>query len=147
MKETLILSYIGSLADSYPIEGLLESINEIKDKVIIKLQFVGTISENQADLIKTTISEVEFIGQVDHQEAIQYMCKANILLCVLPLGYIYTPGKLFEYIAAKKPILCIGSKDSDAAGVLKKCGHGTTYDYNDIDGIAHFLSTMVGYDN
>jgi hypothetical protein len=52
-------------------------------------------------------------------------------------------GKLFEYIAARKPVICLGPVDGDAAGYLNETGHGFTFAYNDSKGILDCLTTLL----
>ena len=40
-------------------------------------------------------------------------------------------GKLFEYMASGRPILCIGPEDGDAAHIINETGSGTTVDYEE----------------
>ena len=51
-------------------------------------------------------------------------------------------GKFFEYLAAGKPILCLGPADGDAAEIIKKCRSGITVDYNDSEKISEFLANL-----
>ena len=41
------------------------------------------------------------------------------------------PGKVFEYLAAGKPILCVGPAGSDADNLLRECGAGQALPYED----------------
>ncbi|MBR3492255.1 MAG: glycosyl transferase family 1, partial [Bacteroidales bacterium] len=38
-------------------------------------------------------------------------------------------GKLFEYMASGRPILCIGPEDGDAARILRETGAGQTISF------------------
>ena len=40
-------------------------------------------------------------------------------------------GKIFEYMASGRPILCIGPEDGDSARVLNETQTGITVDFND----------------
>jgi len=52
-------------------------------------------------------------------------------------------GKLFEYIASGKPIICLGPDDGDAAGIMRSVGHGMTFSYSDSKGICEYLSKLT----
>jgi glycosyltransferase involved in cell wall biosynthesis len=52
-------------------------------------------------------------------------------------------GKLFEYLGARKPILCIGPTDGDAAKIIEECKAGKTFDYSDENGIYDFIETYM----
>ena len=81
------ITYVGTLSDIYPIVGFLNAVQIFKDKGNeIILRFVGTVSQNQKDLIqsKSEDSILEFIPNVDHTAAIQYMINTSVLLLIIP---------------------------------------------------------------
>jgi hypothetical protein len=51
-------------------------------------------------------------------------------------------GKLFEYLAAKRPIFCIGPIDGDATAILKETNAGTTFSFSDKAGIKQHLINL-----
>jgi glycosyltransferase involved in cell wall biosynthesis len=142
------ISYIGTLSDSYPVGGFLGAVDcLVKKGYSIRLRFVGSLSPRQQNLIrlKTDSSTTEFIPYVNHQDAIRYMMESSLLLLVIPDHYsnksIIT-GKLFEYLASSRPVLCIGPPDGDAADILRISGHGKNAEFNDSEGIC---SIIEGY--
>jgi len=79
-------------------------------------------------------SHVKMISYLPHDEVLVKASQAFLLL--LPLndtpnveGII--PGKLFEYLAIKRPILCIGSKTGDSAHIIHETKAGTVVDFKD----------------
>ncbi|MBK8489271.1 MAG: hypothetical protein IPL48_15995 [Bacteroidetes bacterium] len=73
------------------------------------------------------------------------MPKSTVLL--LPLndtpnvaGVI--PGKLFEYLAAKRPILCIGDSTGDSAKIITECNAGYVCDFTDARAMKNALIDM-----
>ena len=40
-------------------------------------------------------------------------------------------GKMFEYLAARRPILCIGPPDGDAAAIIDETNSGQTINFDD----------------
>lgn len=82
--------------------------------------------------------KVQLPGSVSRQEALQLTVDSPILLLLLnqqPNARGRIPGKLFEYLAARRPILCLGPADSDVAGILAETGAGVTVDYADEKGV------------
>jgi hypothetical protein len=145
--EVLKLTYVGTMNNYYNIDGLLTAIDKIKEKLTIKLIFVGSLSEDHKERIKSSISSYEFIPTVLHPEAIKYMVDSDILLLVLPADRTGSPGKTFEYIRAHKPVLLISkSEDSDAEDILSTTGSGRRFHPDDVEGMAYFLATMTGFD-
>jgi len=142
------ISYTGTLSDTYPINGFLDALRNFnpRDNPLI-LRFIGTVSLKQKELIlsKTKDLNVEFISYVDHSTAVKYMLETSVLLLIIPdhqSSRSIITGKIFEYIASKKPVICLGPPDGDAAEILKETGHGITFDYNDSKGISEYLTTL-----
>ena len=132
------LTYVGSINDMYPIDGILEAIKGID----IELLFIGNVSSPIRDKLKGH----RIINYVDHTESIRYMIESEVLLLIIPrhIGNdMIITGKIYEYIAARKPILCIGPVNGDASDILKQCGHGRCFDYDDIEGMRNFLLTIM----
>jgi len=78
-----------------------------------------------------------------HQEAVRQMKSAQILLlCIFEQTKFVLTGKLFEYLAAQRPIFCIGPKDGDAASILKETGAGQTFSFEDKIGIKQHLMEL-----
>ena len=143
------VTYTGTLSDVYPVDGFLEALQVINEKMSdFRLRFIGTVSSNMKDLILSKIlsSKVEFIPYVDHNAAIKYMADSTILLLIIPdhqSNNSIITGKLFEYIAAGKPIICLGPVNGDAAEIIKETGLGMTFSYMDSKGISDYLSSMI----
>ena len=86
-----------------------------------------------------------FVNYVSHLEAVAYQKGANLLLLTLkkePESKGILTGKLFEYLAAKKPVLGIGPLDGDLAEILSDCKGGTMHEFEDYEG---FKRTVLHY--
>ncbi|MCE5348262.1 MAG: glycosyltransferase family 4 protein [Bacteroidales bacterium] len=143
--EILTISYIGTLSDSYPVSGFIEAFKSlVSNGYKIQLRFVGTVSPGQKNLILSEIdnSLVQFLPFVNHQDAIKYMMGSSALLLIIPdhqSNRSIITGKLFEYLASGKPVLCIGPEDGDAAGILSSTSHGICAGYDDNEGIRRII--------
>ena len=82
---------------------------------------------------------------VPHREAIAHMKGADVLLLAVPRtsdnSGILT-GKVFEYLAAGRPVLALGPVDSDVGSLLRESGAGTMFEYGDAAGIRDFLDAQ-----
>jgi glycosyltransferase involved in cell wall biosynthesis len=143
------ITYVGTLSDNYPIDGFLDALKIFKEEGNeFMFRFIGTVSKNQRDLIqsKTGNSILEFIPYVDHSEAIKYMLQTTVLLLIIPdhqSNKSILTGKLFEYIASGKPIICLGPLDGDAAVIINSISHGKTFSYSDSKEISRYLSMLI----
>lgn len=147
--EKFTISYIGTLSDAYPLNGLLDALRSFGEKGNnFNLKFVGTVSPDQKDLMYSKIEKsfVEFIPFVDHAKAIKYMLDTTVLLLIIPdhkSNKSIITGKLFEYIATGKPIICLGPVDGDAEEILKETGNGNSFNYEDFTGIEALLILLI----
>lgn len=141
MDEKFTLSHIGSLlSERNPMilwEVLAELVQTNEDFANdFHLQFAGVISER----IQRAIREVgleertTYFGYVSHQKALQLQRTSQILV-VIEIDAEKTKGiiagKLFEYMAAERPIIGIGPKDADIAKIIQETNTGTYFLYTE----------------
>ena len=98
--------------------------------------------------VKNTIKEygisqlVKYTGNVIRKEALNQIFSAKILLLLLnqqPNAMGRVPGKLFEYLASKRPILNFGPNKSDVAKLLDNTNAGVNFEYENLSGIKSYL--------
>ncbi|MGB3144572.1 MAG: glycosyltransferase family 4 protein [Maribacter sp.] len=133
------ISHIGSmLSGRNPInlwKVLAELVRENKDFAkSLKLRFIGVVSEEVLASLKDfgLFDFYEHIGYVSHNEALRFQQRSQILLLAEidseeTKGII--PGKLFEYMAAQRPILGIGPKDWEVAAIVKQTNTGVVFNH------------------
>jgi len=84
---------------------------------------------------------VRFKGYVSHEQSIQHLLQADALLLILGPGResetIY-PGKLFEYLAAKRPILALIG-EGPTSKLIRKANAGEIIDPVNTDEIKQKL--------
>ena len=82
------------------------------------------------------------LGYLPHDETVREQRAADILLLPLRQEPEYAkvlPGKIFEYLAACRPVLGIGQEDGAAAAVLRDAGAGEMFDWDKQDELLAFL--------
>jgi len=139
------ITYVGTLSDNYPINGFLDAVSLFNSKC--KIRFIGSVSPVHRELIKSRIPEtsLEFISYVNHSSAIEYMLGTTVLLLIIPdhpSNKSIITGKLFEYLASEKPIICIGPTEGDAAAIIAETAHGMTFSYDDSKEISDYLRQL-----
>jgi hypothetical protein len=68
---------------------------------------------------------VEFPGPVAHDGARALQRRADVLLLWRPAGMAYrsmVPGKLYEYLSARRPILALVPHDDETAAMVRSAG-------------------------
>ncbi len=122
------LAHLGSLLTDRNPETLWQALQELLQEEVsfqkhLNIKLVGVVGEGVLASIKKYQLEayVENIGYVPHSEVLKYQRRARLLL-LLEIDSIETtgiiPGKLFEYLNARRPILAIGPKDWEAGQLV-----------------------------
>jgi len=135
------MSHVGSLLSERNPKVLWQVLSElIKEhpgfKEHFKLQLIGVVSQE----IVTSLQEygladyATLYGYLSHAEAVEYQRRSQVLV-LLEIDSDETkgiiPGKLFEYMAARRPIIGIGPQDWEVNDIVKKTETGVVFNYED----------------
>jgi hypothetical protein len=72
------------------------------------------------------------------------MLDASALLIVQPITTVSVPAKLYEYMAAGRPVLALAEPGGETAAVVEKSGAGLAVHANDEDAILRGLLGLIG---
>lgn len=84
-------------------------------------------------------------GYIPHNKVVSEQRNASILMLPLRQEPEYRkvlPGKIFEYLAARRPVLGIGQPDGAAATVLRDTRSGEMLDWDDREAVRKFIDTQ-----
>lgn len=141
------IAYTGTMNDSYRPEILFKTVHDLLFEMNIReirVKMAGSFSHQLLELIdKYNLHDhVEVLPPVPHAESVSLLTNASILFLVIPdvkgAKGILT-GKLFEYLAARKPILCLGPRNGDAAAIIAECKAGETFSRSDLFEVKAFF--------
>ena len=145
--DSFVISHVGNMnaaRNPEPLWRVLKKLRSENSYPHLKVRLVGNVDVKvleQLDKLelKTMVEQIEY---VPHREAVVFMQTSSILL--LPINRVQSAGgivtgKLFEYLAAKKPILGLGPADGEAGRILKETGAGAMLEYDDEAGIEEFI--------
>ncbi len=146
------LAQIGSfLADRNPEilwQALAELIRENTDFAkVFELKIIGAVSPIVVDSIKKNglTDYVNLFGYLPHLEAVKQQRASQVLLLIeidRPESKVIIPGKLFEYLAAQRPILAIGPEGADFQSILEKAGAGRFFNYADKIALKAYIGSL-----
>jgi hypothetical protein len=85
---------------------------------------------------------VQAIGYVSHARAVEEMRAATALLLYRPAGSLAPSGKIFEYLAAERPILCVTRADNLAARLVAEWDAGVVADPADDTAVEGALKVL-----
>jgi glycosyltransferase involved in cell wall biosynthesis len=145
---TLCVVYTGTLyaghQDPRPLFRALAHLGD--DAARVRLRFLGA----PAALLRSMIAEtgvaanVEVSARLPYRESIRAQMEADVLLLLMPIDSRWhgvCPAKVFEYIAARRPVLLLGLEDGVPGTILRQRQAGVVA--NDPVKIAAHLRTWL----
>lgn len=150
-KDRLRITYVGTMAGSYAPQAFFEAVAQAAGRASlpIEIRFVGQVGEavREAAARAGVAHRCVWNAPVAHAKALEEMVAAHVLLLVIPEGpgaeRILT-GKLFEYLAAQRPILGLGPEDGDAARIVAECGAGAFFARERTAAMAAWIAARAG---
>jgi len=147
LDQDFSIMHAGSFYSRVNPTGLWKALLELKEEnhpmfSKLKIKLMGRVG---ADVIESihAYGLHEFLILIPFQprdEAVKQIRSAQVLLlCVLEQARFVLTGKLFEYLAAQRPILCIGPKEGDAAKIIRETSSGLSFSFDEVKSIKQYL--------
>ena len=119
--------------------------NEFADR--FRLVLAGKTDRSVLDSITKAGLDKYLIdhGYVDHSKAVMLQRSASVLILPIreePETKAILPGKLFEYLAARRPIVGVGTSEGAMATVLQETKAGRIFDWDDSAGISEYVDCL-----
>lgn len=141
--------YLNTLPDNLlkAVSSIVSEKPDLRDT--IQLKFIGFVPSYVLRMVKDMGLEgiVETPGYLPHRESIHHMVGSDVLVLLLNKVETNTnaqvsTGKLFEYLASRRPILALIPEDTDAAKLINELGAGKVIDPDDVKGIENTIYEM-----
>ncbi|MDG2308875.1 MAG: glycosyltransferase [Candidatus Binatia bacterium] len=150
----LHLSLSGNVETMFDLVPFLHAVRKLLDsdpeaRKILRINFLGTKRQPHYD---SAIEEygiadvVRFHAYMPHERVVQLVAESDaLMLCQIPAkesGGVKLPGKMFEYLYTRKPILAL-TIPGVTTSILDSAGVGRVVNPNDVAGIRAELAQFV----
>jgi len=146
-EDKFLILFSGTLGWVRPLETIVESARLLADDRQYHFVFVGDGQKRESLEALTkqyNLKNISFVG-LQPLEQIPYYLKAGDVLveCLkeVPVAKVALPTKIFEYMAAGRPII-FGSTDGETSRLLEKAGGALTYSSGHPEQLAEIVRAL-----
>jgi len=145
-----VLAHVGIAWEQSP-HPVLKALSALHDNgalpAVFRLRFLGGLPPSSFKMIGELGLEdvVQVEPRIAHAPAVKAMRSAGCLLLLLvesSAGGKWYPGKLFEYMASGRPVLCV-SPEGIAAELVRKSGCGVAVSPDDATRLENLLAELT----
>ncbi len=150
--DKIVITHSGSIYGGYFPELFLRALASALDTHPdlgrrVTVRFVGVMEKGMQEKIRTFLpGRCEFSGYVSHPEAVKAVMESDINLIARPVDQkasYNVPGKLFEYLAAGRPILAVAPRGGEIARIVESTGSGMVLSQDGVSELAGALSRAI----
>lgn len=147
----IIITHSGSFYGRYFPEIFFSALSlalkkypDLKER--IEIRFVGVMDREIKEAISRYLgNKAIFLGYLSHKDAIKVVQRSDVNLLSLPMvGEVYNiiTGKIFEYLAAKRPILAV-VPPGEASNLIKSARAGIVIHEDDKERLSEKLYRAI----
>lgn len=150
-KGTFMISHVGTMYTTRNPEMLWQVLGQLKSNgelPRLRLRFIGRVEPQVRETLQRYRLEkvTEYVSYVPHDKALAYMQGSTLLLLTInessgPEFEGYIPGKFYEYLASRRPILAVGSQRVEVTNLLRETQSGQMVDYGDQETLKKLIRT------
>jgi glycosyltransferase involved in cell wall biosynthesis len=130
--DRFVLTFTGQFTSRRVSDALFDGLGRFAESVQqrggrFEMRVVGGISQEMQNRFRASGVPLVTTGFLPHGQAIEHMVSADALLLLTPTGHnaaTLATGKVYEYLAAGRPILLVGPGDSVVRQLLDRFGMG-----------------------
>ena len=155
LSSDFTLTHIGIISPNRNEHQLWQALGELKSTDAhfaskLRIRLIGQVDQSVVHSLEACDlkDNTEIIPYIPHDQIQEQQTTSQVLLLLInntPNAKGILTGKLFEYIAAGRPILCIGPEDGDAARIINETHSGTTVGFTNKEKMKQVIMDYYGH--
>ena len=145
--DVFTITFAGTINEQFGIEAFVQVIKKIVTlHSDVLLHFVGTMDVYTRELLKKEIPKHHRVTEyIPHHDMLVQLMQSQVLFMSIPKGNNEgtIPGKLFEYLATHKNILCLGPTGCSAGLIIEECASGKTCLHEESSQMEAYLLDLI----
>ena len=150
-QKEFVITYTGTMADYYRPQIFFQALRQAVQsfpEVSFRFRFAGVLAGSIRTEMEVLglLSITEDMGYVSHEQAVKLLLSSTALLLVNPVTQdeeMVIPGKLYEYLAAQKPIINVTKQEAETSAIIATCKAGETFDRHQLSALTAYLEKLV----
>jgi len=142
----VIVTYTGTIYSPASPAGFLDALDRLPEQMRsrFEVRFIGRMAEEfDRNVFANRKANIRLIDFVPQEQALHYLEESDYLL--LPWAdHLNVPGKLYEYVATRKPIIALTRPDADVVKVIRSTQTGWCIDRSDPSALRILLMQIAG---
>lgn len=137
---SVVVTFVGTVYKASSARYFLDAVDalpaEIRDR--FETRFIGRVADDETAYLRGRKSEVKMLGFLPQADALSHMQESDYLLVTMTDRSSLT-GKIFEYLATRKPILAFAKIGGEIDKILMETKGGWCVDPDDRLGARELL--------
>lgn len=140
----LVITHVGTAYKTSSPQFYLDALDGLEEQVrdSIETRFIGRITDAEQRQFENRKAAIKLLGFLPQTEALRFMEDTDCLLVTMT-NDISLPGKLYEYMAARKPVIALSPKGGEVDRFMQETGAGWCIDYRDQESIRRLLTRLA----
>lgn len=148
-NEKFTVTYTGSLYGRRNPHSFFRAVENLMNEGIVSqedihLRFVGRFGAEVEEMFEKASfrDAIETIPYVPHEKSIEYLMQSDALLLIVDEAKEseeIVPGKVYEYVGVKRPIIAVAPQKSAIADLLEETRCGRVAHQTEIDKLARII--------
>lgn len=146
------ITHLGTIPPNRNSEFLWKALNHLLEVDInfaeqLRIQLVGNVDKLVLDQLQEygLTGYCKHFGYLSHSQSVELMQRSRVLLLLVnnaPNAKGILTGKIFEYLAAKRPIFAVGPTEGDVEKLLSATQAGILADFSSYSDIENKLTWL-----